>query len=138
MGIVRQHIRLSNFARPDIEEVDAHALVDSGAMELCIPPLVARQLQLTKVEDRKVKLANGQVEVVSYVAPVRVEAFGRNAVAGALVMGDTVLLGAVPMESMDVLIDPVRQQLIPNPENPDMPGALAMVVRRAAEDENGA
>jgi hypothetical protein len=46
-----------------------------------------------------------------------------------MVMGDTVLLGAIPMESMDVLIDPRRQILIPNPENPNIPGAMAMGVR---------
>ncbi|MFB0872310.1 MULTISPECIES: clan AA aspartic protease [unclassified Sphingobium] len=126
MGLVRQHIRLSNFAEPQIEEVDANALVDSGALELCIPRLIAKQLRLTKVEERKVHLADGRVEIVDYVAPVKIEAFGRSAVAGALVMGDMVLLGAIPMESMDVLIDPVRQQLIPNPENPFIPGALAM------------
>lgn len=135
MGLVRQHIRLSNFALPEVEELDANALVDSGALELCIPRLVAKQLKLTKVEERKVTLADGRVEIVDYVAPVKVEAFGRNTVTGALVMGDGVLLGAVPMESMDVLIDPARQQLIPNPANPYIPGALAMGVRPAREDE---
>jgi clan AA aspartic protease len=134
MGLVRQHIRLSNFARPEIEEVDANALVDTGALELCIPRLIANQLRLTKVEDRSVTLADGRVEIVDYVAPVKVEAFGRNAVAGALVMGDIVLLGAVPMESMDVLVDPARQQLIPNPANPNIPGALAMGVRPERKD----
>ena len=134
MGIIRQQVRLSNFAIPDLEEIDAHALVDTGALELCIPRLVATQLRLRKVEERKVTLADGRVEIVDYVAPVKVEAFGRNAVTGALVMGDMVLLGAVPMESMDVLIDPARQQLIPNPANPYIPGALAMGVRPASEE----
>jgi hypothetical protein len=49
-------------------------------------------------------------------------------------MGDTVLLGAIPMESMDVLIDPRRMQLIPNPENPNIPGAMAMGVRYPREN----
>ena len=30
------------------------------------------------------------------------------------------LLGAIPLEEMDVLIDPLRQELIVNPEHPDM------------------
>lgn len=136
MGIVHQHIRLANFARPDIEEVDANALVDTGALELCISPLIAKQLRLTKVEDRKVTLASGETKLVDYVAPVRVEAFGRNAVVGALVLGNGVLLGAVPMESMDVLVDPARLRLVPNPANPTVPGALAMDVRPTDEDDH--
>lgn len=135
MGIVYQHIRLANFARPDIEELDANALVDSGALELCISPLIAKQLKLTKVEERKVTLANGETKLVDYVAPVRVEAFGRNAVTGALVLGNGVLLGAVPMESMDVLVDPARLRLIPNPQNPTIPGALAMGVLPAGHPD---
>ncbi|HYW15655.1 MAG TPA: hypothetical protein VE891_05825 [Allosphingosinicella sp.] len=61
-----------------------------------------------------------------FVGRVRVEIFGRSAFTGALVMGDQVLLGAIPMEAMDVLIDPRRQQLVSNPDNPNIPGAMAV------------
>jgi hypothetical protein len=46
-----------------------------------------------------------------------------------MVMGDRVLLGAVPMEDMDVVIHPKTQQVIPNPENPNIAGPLAVGVR---------
>ena len=128
MGIIYQHIRLANMAREDLEEIDANALVDSGALELCIPQHVANQLRLKVVEQREVTLADGRKLLVDYVGPVKTEVFGRKAVGGALVLGDQVLLGAIPMESMDVLIDPARLRLIPNPENPNIPGALAMGV----------
>jgi clan AA aspartic protease len=136
MGIVYQHIRISNAAKPSLEEIDAKALVDSGAIDLCIPRHVAIQLKLETVEQREVTYADGRKEAVDYVGPVKVECFGRHAFTGAMVMGDVVLLGAIPMESMDLLIDPRRLQLIPNPENPNIPGALAMgvrYVRKAAE-----
>ena len=126
MGIVRHQIRLSHFGRPDIEEADALAIVDSGASELCVSPLIARQLKLELVEQREVTLADGGKKHVDYVGPVKVETFGRSALTGALVMGNGVLLGAVPMETMDVLIDPRRHQLIPNPAHPDIPGALVL------------
>ena len=129
MGLVYQHIRIANAARPDLEEVDAKALVDSGAAELCISKLVALQLRLTPIEQRIVTYADGRKEAVDYVGPVRVEVFGRHAFVGAMVTGDGVLLGAVPMQTMDVLIDPARHQLIPNPEYPNIPGALAMGFR---------
>lgn len=131
MGIIYQHIRLANMAREDLAEIDANALVDSGALELCIPQHVANQLKLKVVEQREVTLADGRKQLVDYVGPVRTEVFGRKAVGGALVLGEQVLLGAIPMESMDVLIDPARLRLIPNPENPNIPGALAMGVRPA-------
>lgn len=135
MGIIYQHIRLANAAKPQLEEIDAKALVDSGAMDLCIPKLIALQLKLETIEQRVVTLADGRKEAVDYVGPVTVEVFGRHAFTGAMVMGDTVLLGAIPMQAMDVLIDPRREQLIPNPSNPNIPGALAMGFR-TSEDDN--
>ncbi len=133
MGIVYQHIRIANAAKPNLEEIDAKALVDSGAIDLCIPRHVAIQLKLETLEQREVTYADGRKEAVDYVGPVKVECFGRHAFTGAMVMGDVVLLGAIPMESMDLLIDPRRLQLIPNPENPNIPGALAMCVRSAGK-----
>jgi len=129
MGLVYQHIRIANAARPELEEIDAKALVDSGAAELCISKLIALQLKLEAIEQRVVTYADGRKETVDYVGPVRVEVFGRHAFSGAMVTGDGVLLGAVPMQSMDVLIDPARHQLIPNPDYPNIPGALAMGFR---------
>ena len=129
MGTIFQHIRLANAARPDMEELDANALVDSGSIDLCIPELVAKQLRLPAIEQRVVTVADGRKVAVDYVGPVRVEVFGRHAFTGAMVMGDTVLLGAIPMQAMDVLIDPRREQLIPNPQNPDIPGAMVMSFR---------
>jgi clan AA aspartic protease len=135
MGIVYQQIRIYNAARPDLEEIDAKAIVDTGAIDLCIPRHIVNQLKLETVEQREVTYADGRKEVVDYVGPVKIECFGRHAFTGAMVMGDTVLLGAIPMESMDLLVDPRRLQLIPNPENPNIPGALAMGVR-PVEDDN--
>jgi clan AA aspartic protease len=133
MGIVYQHIRIANAAKPNLEEIDAKALVDSGAIDLCIPRHVAIQLKLETLEQREVTYADGRKEAVDYVGPIKVECFGRHAFTGAMVMGDVVLLGAIPMESMDLLVDPRRLQLIPNPENPNIPGALAMGVWPAGE-----
>ncbi len=129
MGMAYQRLRLSNAARPELEEFDAEALVDSGAADLCIPKSVALQLKLDAIEQRIVTYADGRQEAVDYVGPVLVACFGRRTFTGAMVMGNQVLLGAIPMESMDLLIDPRRQVLIPNPEHPNIPGALAMGFR---------
>lgn len=136
MGLIFQRIRLSNFARPELEEIDAKALVDAGAIDLCIPRHVANQLRPQKLEDREVTIANGDKQIIDYVAPVKIEVFGRKTVTGALVLGDQVLLGAMPMESMDVLIEPRARQLIPNPETPNIPGAMVVGVRSSCENDH--
>ena len=129
MGIIFQHIRLANFGRDDLEELDANALVDSGAAELCIPQRIADQLRLKQLEEREVRIANGERVVVPYVGGVRVEVFGRQTVTSAIVIGDQVLLGAIPMEAMDLIIHPRSLTLMPNPESPNVPASLAMGVR---------
>lgn len=52
-----------------------------------------------------------------------------------MVTGDTVLLGAIPIQAMDVLIDPRRERFIPNPENPNIPGGLTMGLPPRSEPE---
>ena len=136
MGIIYQHIRLSNFGRDDIDEIDANALVDSGAAELCIPELIVRQLKLKVLEERKVRIASGETVIVPYVGGVRVEVFGRQTVTSANVIGDRVLLGAIPMEAMDLIIHPRSLSLMPNPASPDMPASLAMGVLHARRDKD--
>lgn len=126
MGIVRVAVRLYNDGRSDIEEIDANALVDTGAMNLCIPEHVALQLRLEKRFEREVILADGSRKLVPYVSGVRVETQGRGCVTGALVFGDQVLLGAIPMEDMDMVVHPARLVAIPNPDNPNVAVSLAM------------
>lgn len=129
MGIIFQNIRLANFGRDDLEEIDANALVDSGAAELCIPQHIANQLRLKQIEEREVRIANGDRVLVPYVGGVRVEVFGRQTVTSAIVIGDQVLLGAIPMEAMDLVIHPRSLTLMPNPDSPNVPASLAMGVR---------
>ena len=44
-------------------------------------------------------------------------------------MGDEVLLGAIPMEDMDLIIYLLRRLLVANSQNPDIPGAIAVSVQ---------
>ena len=46
--------------------------------------------------------------MVPYVGPIQIRFQKRTCFAGALVIGDTVLLGAVPMEDMDLVVEPSR------------------------------
>ncbi len=72
------------------------------------------------IERRVAELANCQREEYDVVGPVDVLFKNRSTTCRAFVLpGDTEpLLGAIPMEDMDVLIHPSRQELIVNPEHP--------------------
>ncbi len=127
MGIIRINLRLANDAKPELEEIDAEALVDTGALHLCVPEHVAMQLQLRTLETREVILADGKPHRVPYVSPFRIELLGRHAVCGALVLGSQVLLGSIPMEDMGLIVEPARLKVSVNPQAPNIPMSVATV-----------
>ena len=100
------------------------ARADSGALMLCIPAALAAALQVQQESIREVSVADGRMLQVPYVGPLRVDFEGRCCFVGALVLGDEVLLGAVPMEDMDLIVNPARQRLEADPRSPHMPHAL--------------
>jgi clan AA aspartic protease len=112
-----------------MQPVEVEALVDTGAITLCIPQHVRIQLDLDELERREVTVADGRKEVVPYVGPIKVTCLGRSCYTGALVLGDRTLLGAVPMEDMDLVISPTKQQVTVNPESPNIPSAIVMQAR---------
>lgn len=125
MGHVFADIELSNPRQDALAPIAARALADTGALMLCIPKHIALQLGLEMESVRHVTLANGETEHVPYVGPIRVRFGRRYCYVGALVMGDGVLLGSVPMEDMDLVIDPARRTITPDPESPNFPRARA-------------
>jgi clan AA aspartic protease len=120
MGLVYANITLSNPRLPELKPMEVSALVDTGALYLCVPEHVAAQLKLSRDTTKEVTLANGERVVKDYAGPIRLSFDNRVAYVGAVVMGDEVLLGAIPMEDMDVLVHPATQRLIVNPENPNI------------------
>jgi clan AA aspartic protease len=125
MGIVYADLRLANDAREDLEEIDASAVVDKGALHLCIPEHVAMQLQLKTRSQREVQTADRKSHKVDFVSLVRISKLDRECVTGALVLGNQVLLGAIPMEDMDLIIEPARLRVSVNPISPNIPLSLA-------------
>jgi clan AA aspartic protease len=126
MGITYVDLRLANDSRDDLEELDANALVDTGALHLCIPEHVAIQLQLKDCETREITLADGKKHRVRYVSPIRIEILNRKCVTGALVLGNQVILGAIPMEDMDLIMESARMRVTVNPQVPNIPMSIAM------------
>lgn len=124
MGHVYAEIKLKNPRLPDLQIITVKAMVDTGALTLCIPEHVALQLKLEINSQRELTTADGRKQMVSYVGPIEIFFENRNCFVGALVLGDEVLLGAVPMEDMDLIISPAHRKLIVNPDSPNFPQAL--------------
>lgn len=95
-------------------------LVDTGAYMLGISETIKEQLDLPFIEKRRLVLADGSIKEFDVVGPVSVKFKNRTAGCNAVVLSDTneSILGAIPMEEMDVLIHPLRQELIVNPDHP--------------------
>ncbi len=125
MGLVNASLKMLNPRRPELEPLNVEALADTGATHLCIPQHVQHQLQLEALEQREIVLADGSRMAVPYVGPVQLRFKNRGGFTGALVMGDQVLLGAIPMEDMDLVVLPRSRQIDVNPESPNLATSLA-------------
>ncbi len=114
--LARRHI----IGEDEIRKMPVSMLVDTGAYMLAINESIQEQLQLPVVEKRKAELANGHIVEYDVVSPVEVRFKNRRCVCSAMVLpgSSEPLLGAIPLEDMDVLIHPQRQELIVNPEHP--------------------
>ena len=113
-------VRRNLLDKEDIKNMSVSMLADSGAYMMAINETIQKQLQLPYKEKRKSVMANGSIEEFDVVGPIEVKFKNRSTVCNAMVLpGDTEpLLGAIPMEEMDVLIHPLRHVLIVNPEHP--------------------
>ena len=111
-------------AAPDsIRSLEIEALVDTGATMLMLPADVVAALGLREVARRKVRYANGDIVEISVVAGVKLTILGRDMVANALVerAGTTALIGQIPLEELDLLVDPKSRKLHVNPASPEAP-----------------
>ena len=124
MGLIYTDIELINPRESALNPMKVEALVDTGAVTICISERVALQLQLKELEKRQVTTADGRVIAVPYVGPIQIHFENRNCFTGALVMSDAVLLGAVPLEDMDLVIDPRLHKVTVNPKSPNIPSVI--------------
>ena len=119
MGHVFADIELSNPRQPDLIPLKVKALADTGALMLRIPEHIALQLNLETESMREVSVADARSMNVPYVGPIKLSFGERFCYVGALVLGDEVLLGAVPMEDMDLVVNPGIHSA-----NPSLPNSI--------------
>jgi len=131
MGVIYAEIELINgedlilarrnfIGEDEIKRMYVNMLVDTVSVYMCINENIQEQLKLPVLEQRKGQLANGHIVEYDVVGPVGVRFKNRRCSVNAMVLpGDNEpLLGAIPLEDMDVLIHPYRQELIVNPDHP--------------------
>jgi clan AA aspartic protease len=104
----------------EIKRLNVNMLVDTGSEYMCINETIQQQLDLPFLEKRKGVLADGSVVEYDVVGPIEVRFENRRCSVDAMVIpgNNEPLLGAIPMEDMDVLIHPHKRQLMVNPEHP--------------------
>jgi clan AA aspartic protease len=124
-GLIYAMMTLANPLPPDIEPVADEALVDTGSVYLVIPEHVRLQLQLEEQAKKEITLADGSRRMIPYVGPIETRFKNRVAHVGAVVMGDEVLLGVIPMEDMDLVLLPKQRLAEVNPQSPNFASAKA-------------
>jgi clan AA aspartic protease len=134
MGKVMQKIKLTNsydeenvtrgqISSTQVRSAEIEALVDTGATMMVLPADVIAQLGVSPAGHRKVRYADGRVAEVPWVGGIRITILGRDAIISALVeaAGTTPLIGQIPLEELDLLVDPKSRELRVNPASPDAP-----------------
>jgi len=92
------------------------ALVDTGATTICLPKRYIEQLGLTKQFEKRTKAAGGMTTMNVYDA-VRIEIRGQFATADPIEIPDEcpILIGQIPLEMMDWVVDLQARRLVSNP-----------------------
>jgi clan AA aspartic protease len=125
MGLTRTEITLKNgvdvidaqrgyINKNQIRQMTVSALVDTGAGTLVITEALRQKLGLEVKGLHRATLTNGSKEMCKVTEPVEIQWRNRDTSCRALVVPDDgeVLLGAIPLEDMDLVVDPVRQELV--------------------------
>lgn len=113
--------RKGYITKDQIKKMTVTALVDSGAYMLAINENVKAQLDLTVIDNQIAQLADGSKIKLDIVGPVEVRFQNRSTTCRAMVLprDAEILLGAIPMEDLDVVINPREQTMIVNPLSPN-------------------
>lgn len=134
MGLVYADIELFNFAdeslcedgylqKEKIRKMTINAMADSGAIRLSINEVIKQQLGLRVRQQLDISLADGTKRRLDVAGPIRLKFKDRDCITDAFVLpeNEEPLIGAVPMELMDLVVIPAENKLDYNPNHPDGP-----------------
>jgi clan AA aspartic protease len=125
MGYVNTQVTLKNFRdvfnakkgnlpEDKIRQTTVDVMVDTGASTLVINEKIFQQLGLDDIDEREITLANDAKETCKVTEPLVIKWEDRAVVMSALVIegAPDFLLGVLPLEGMDLIIDTVNQKLV--------------------------
>lgn len=134
MGLTYADIELFNYAdetlnedgylpKEKIRKVLIRAMADSGAIRLAINETIKQQLGLRVRQQLNISLADGTKRTLDVAGPIRLKFMDIDCITDAFVLPDNEepLIGAVPMDLMDLVIIPAENKLVYNPLHPDGP-----------------
>jgi clan AA aspartic protease len=98
----------------EVRAVTLDAMPDTGAWTLVINEETRQKLGLTIEETSESTLADGKTDTYDVTEGVKIQWKNRSTVLPAVVVPDAkdILLGALPLEAMDLMVDPVHEQLV--------------------------
>ena len=137
MGVFRQTIRIINgddlallragyIGEAKVRQMEVPFLIDSGAFMMCINENIQQQLGLPVIGEYEAIPADGSTKLLKMCTSLEVQIFNRRTLTDALVLPDNAepLFGSIPMEALDVIIDPKAGELKLPPDRPYIPGTL--------------
>lgn len=133
MGFVKAEIEIPNsgdmtlarrgyISKEQIRRSDVNILVDTGVYNLCINESLATQLGLGSVDKQSFELTDGEVKILDVAEAVEIRFRNRMTTCNPIILkGNTeMILGCIPLEDMDVVIDPRRETMELPPDRPYM------------------
>ena len=100
-------------------QIQAEALVDTGATRFYLQRRVIEALGLRPVSEITSRTMSDRAEKRTVFSPVKLEVQGRSGHFDVIQLPDTLpnIIGQIPLEHLDWVVDPRRRKLIPNPEH---------------------
>ena len=125
MGLVYEEITLKNvydvemcdrglIKKSEVRQITVQALVDTGASTLVITEEIQKKLGLGIKGKRYATLANSKKDMCKIAGGVEIIWKDRSTLVSPMVISGNgkVLLGAIPLEGMDLIVDPLKQVLV--------------------------
>jgi clan AA aspartic protease len=98
----------------EVRETTVRCMVDTGAWTLVINEKVRAALGLRITDSTTSTFANGSKEPNGMSEPVKICWKDRSMTCEAVVLpdADEVLLGAIPLEGLDLMVDPIAEKVV--------------------------
>ena len=106
--------RKGNLPEDKIRQATVDVMVDTGTSLLVINEPLFQQLGLNVMEEREITLANDAKDMCKVTDALEINWEDRSVIMSALVIKDApdLLLGVLPLEGMDLIVDTVNQKLV--------------------------